>query len=123
MPKPIGMCAQGLLHLCVLEGISAEYLPPVHGQALGHVPQTGENSWSRHTNMGDWLSAADRDVASPKPSVIFLHFVWSQLQPQGSGHGTVFTERAEPRFLGSSEHAKVKRRQKISAQRGRPLWK
>lgn len=39
MPKLVGMCAQGLLHLYVLEGISAEYLSCVHGQTPGHVPQ------------------------------------------------------------------------------------
>lgn len=75
----------------------------------------GENSWSQYTNKGGWLSAADLDVASPKPSVDLFPFCAEPASAprRGWGYGTVFTEQAEPCFPDCSEHAEFRRRKKI----------
>lgn len=60
MPKPIGMCAQGLV-APVCAGRNFHRIPvPCPWADLGmRSTNGGENSWSQHTNKGSQVSAAD----------------------------------------------------------------
>lgn len=73
---------RGLWHLCVLGGISAEYLSHVHGQTLGHGPQivvktAGLNTQTRAIGF-------QRRIWAGRAS-IFLHVVRSWPPPPPPG--------------------------------------
>lgn len=85
MPKPIGVFALELLHLCVLDGISAEYLSHGCGQTLGRIPKTMVETAVPNTQMGVmWASVSDLGMASPQRGLaLILRFAQSPLSPPG----------------------------------------
>lgn len=99
--SPSACVLRGLWHLCVLGGISAEYLSHVHGQTLGHAPQivvktAGLNTQTRAIGF-------QRRIWAGRAS-IFLHIVRSWPPPPPPGLWVWDC------FMGSSEHIRVRGR-------------
>lgn len=77
---------RGSLHLCVLGGISTEYLSCVCGQTETRSVNCGENSCS-HTNKGDWVSASYLNTAKVNLSILCA----AKSSSRGHGGGTLLT--------------------------------
>lgn len=93
---------RGLWHLCVLEGISAEYLSHVHGQTLGQGPQIVVKTAGLNTQTR--AIGSQRRIWAGRAS-IFLHVVRSwppPPPPRAVGVGLC--------LVGNSEHISVRGR-------------
>lgn len=98
MPKPVGMCAQGLVApVCPGRHFRRIPVPCPWADSETRSTNCGENSWSRHSDKGDRVSTVDLDRPAQSHMLIPLHFMRCppppSPSPQGYGYGTVLCGR------------------------------